>query len=369
MDVKRDHNMNIVKKARKMRVDSYQYAFLQKFGTPITEYEAFKRATTGLDKATIKNYKNRLPAFFLYINEDPDTVINNRKQDIMDQDVLKTERYERLVKGYIKTLEDKNLSVQIHLNNIQGFFKNNSRRLRLEIGNLKLSKQSKNKKYSPSQEDVRRLNSFADCARDHLIVTLMFHHGLLPVDLAALRIGDYPLTPWVYFTGSRSKTGEEYHAVSTPDACKYLTDYLRLRGGRSGDPLFMGRKGPLDNKAISDIISVLIVRASFDNIPGFMPKCLRDGFADVLVDADVYLQVKEAMMGHGSNIYHQYGSEKKVAERVVEAMRKAYPLMCLSEQPVTTGGLNEQVLKEMASMLPALKILLQQQQQQQNNKQ
>jgi integrase len=207
---------------------------------------------------------------------------------------------------------------------------------------------------------VPKLYGFADCARDRLVVALGFHHGLLPVDMAKLVIGDYPVEPWIYFVGHRSKTGEVYHAVSTPECCIDLKAYLRIRGGNEGDVLFVGRKGPLDAIAIREILDVLIERSGFGGVPGFMPKCLRDGFADALIDADVYLQVKEGLMGHGSNIYHQYGSEKKVAERCVEAMKKVYPLICLTDgNKVSNGGLDEQTLKAIIELLPDLRELVQ----------
>jgi integrase len=345
-------------RVREVYPGSRRELFVKRFGRQIEDYEAFKRATTGLSQGTINNYSDRLPQFFMFIQEDPDSVIENRAKDIASTDVMQVERYERKVKNFLRMLENKNVSAKSMVGVIQGFFVNNSKRLRLDLGNLKLSKGGRKKKYSPSQADVQRLVGFADCARDRLIVALGFQHGLLPVDMTLLRIGEYPVVAWTYFTGKRSKTGEVYHAVSTPDTCKYLGDYLKLRGGKVGEALFVGRKGVLDAAAIRDVLELLIERSKLSEIPGFVPKCLRDGFADVLIDADVYLQVKEALMGHCSNIYHQYGSQKKVEERCVEAMKKAFPLLCLTENAlVSESGDVAMLLKEFARLLPDIKEL------------
>jgi site-specific recombinase XerD len=343
--------------------------FRKHFGRQVEEYDSFKRAVEGLGQGSKNNYSDRLPDFFVFIDEDPDIVIANRVKDIMSADILTSERYERKVKVYVKMMEDKGVSPHSSIGCIQGFFANNNRRLSLDLGNLKIGKGRKKKKYSPSQEDVRKLYSYADCARDRLVIGLVFHHGLLPVDIANLKIGDYPVEPWTYFIGHRSKTGETYHAVSTPDCCMNLKAYLRLRGGENGDPLITGRKGVLDAIAIREILEVLIKRSGFNSVPGFMPKCLRDGFADALIDADVYIQVKEALMGHGSNIYHQYGSAKKVEERCVEAMKKAYPLLCLTDNAAPNGnGDAAQLLKELTILLPDIKELIAQKTQEADKK-
>jgi integrase len=355
------------KKPIPIQEGSYRDLFFKKFGKHIHEYAAFQRAVEGLSVNTTKGYRQLLIPFFLHINKDPDTVIVERQHDLMDKDILQIERYERIVKAYIKEIDSKNKDAVTHLNRIQGFFTNNSKRLSLDISKLKIAAETKRRKYSPSREDVQKLISYAAVDRDRLIIALMFQNGVLPVDLVGLRIGDYPVEPWMYYKRKRSKTGKFWHGVSTPDICFYLKAYLRIRGGKSGESLFFGREGAMSSSSLSGVVAAVIERSGLGVVPDFIPKCLRDGFEDVLVDADVNVKTKQAMMGHGGNISHEYGSAKKTEERVVEAMRKAYPLLCLSEQPVTTSGLNEQVLKEMASMLPALKILLQQQQQ--NNKQ
>ena len=336
--------------------------FIKKFGKKIDEYESFRRAISGLGSGTAKGYSVSLIKFCLFIGETPDEIIANRQKDLTGVDPFNVERYERHVKSFVKFLEEEDLVVSVHLNRLQGFFKNNSKRFRLEMERLKFSKNRKKKKYSPSQSEVRLLFQNADCARDKLIVALAFQNGIVPSDIANLKVGEYPSVAWCYYSKARKKTGELWHGVSTPDICACLAAYMVIRRGVVGEPLFVGREGVLDGAGVGVVLKGLIERAGLGSIVGFMPKCLRDGFADVLVDADVYLQVKEALMGHGGgNIYHQYGSAKKVEERCIEAMKKAYPLLCLTDNAVSNGnGDVALLLKELMVLLPDMKEVISQ---------
>ncbi len=110
-----------------------------------------------------------------------------------------------------------------------------------------------------------------------------------------------------------------------------LETYLKIRGNPSkGEPLFVGRQGPLDNQAISGIISELIEKSGLDGNNGFKPTSLRDALEDALVEANVNHKIKEALMGHVSDIEHEYGGQNKLIINVVEAMKKTYPLLTLN---------------------------------------
>jgi integrase len=324
-------------KPRDLKPNCGRKQFLDKFGKPIEEYESFKRATEGLNWSTQKTYRRTLPAYFLFLGEDPDTVINNRKKDLTDFDVTLNERYERKTKAYVKLLVSRNISVVGHLGRIQGFFSNNSHRLSLDLKKLKYPKARKTRKYSPCNDDVRKLFAVADCARDKLIVALMYEHGPAPVDVAALNIGDYPLEPWSYFELSRSKTGEVWRGISTPDVCECLRNYLVIRKGIVGEPLFFSREGLLNNAGVSVVVSSLIKKCGLSGIAGFKPTSLRDGFEDNLADAEIYHKTKEALMGHTVDIEHDYGGFDKMVKRLTEAMKKVYPLICLSNSVFDVG--------------------------------
>jgi integrase len=347
--------------------DSGRVQFIKRFGKPIEEYDSFQRATQSLATLTMCSCRRMLPYYFIFLDQDPDSVIVQRKKDLFADDVGDNERYERLTAAYLKTLLEKGLAgktVTNHLARVQGFFKNNARKLRLNMPRLKIPKARKRRKYSPSNEDVRLLFGKADCARDRLIVSLMYQNGPTPIDVSLLCVGDYPAEAWVYFERSRSKTGEVWRGVSMPDVCACLRDYLNVRGKvEAGERLFVGREGVLDSNGISQVVRELIGKTGLNNISGFKPTSLRDAFEDALVDAEIYSKTKEALMGHTSDIEHEYGGHSKMVSRLVEAMKKAYPLLCLNDANKVDSALvgltkeDIEVFKEIKQDLPRLREL------------
>src|SRR4030042_225200 len=263
--------------------------FLQKFGKPIEEYDSIKRAVESIREVTQQSYYRVLPSYFIFLNENPDQVIENRRKDIGSQNYEQAENYERKTIAYANTLLSKGHSgrgVQGAIGRIQGFFANNSRRYALDMRRLKLPKARKVPKYSPTNEELRHLYTIADCSRDRLIVALMYQNGLSPVDVSCLNVGDLPVEEWAYYEKSRSKTGEIWRGVVTPDIAYELETYLKIRENPSKkEPLFIGRQGPLDNQAISGIMAELIEKAGLDGNNGFKPTSLRDALEDALVEA------------------------------------------------------------------------------------
>lgn len=321
-------------RANRPKADSYRAKFTAMFGKDLEEFASVRRAFEGLRKETLRGTRGSLANFFLYLNENPDVVIANRMKDVQSVDATVNERYERAVRAYVKKLTDEGLAgftIRARVSRVQGFFKNNGRKLKLELDRLRISKSPKIHKHTVTNEEVRKVLGVADCARDKLIVSVMYQNGPAPVDVADLVVGDYPETPWTFFITSRSKSGEVWRGVSTPDTCEALKAYLPIRNGRKGEPLFVGRRGALDNMGISEIVSGLIAKAGFGDVEGFRPYSLRDAFEDALGDAEVYHKVKEALMGHSSDIEQRYGGRKKAEENCVLGMRKAYPLLCLHD--------------------------------------
>lgn len=318
---------------------SCRIKFEQHFHKKIEDYDSIKRAVETLTNKN--NYYRNLPNYFLYLDEDPDTVIKNRRRHISQEDPEKAEFYERKTKTYINKLIGEGYAgsgITSVLGRIQGFFANNSRRYSLGIGRLRIPKARVTQKYSPDNMEARQLYAVADCSRDRLILTLMYQHGPAPIDVSELCCSDLPREPWTYFEKSRSKTGEIWRAVSTPDTTEALNNYLKIRGAvKSSEPLFRSREGYLDNEGVSRVISELIKKAGFSNIKGFKPTSLRDAFEDALVDANVNHKVKEALMGHTSDIEHEYGSAKKLRENCVAAMKQAYKHLSLTDYKLETS--------------------------------
>ena len=329
--------------------------FENQFGKPIEDYDSIKRAVETLKDVTKQNYYRVLPCYFLFLNENPDQVIENRRKDIGSRNYEQAERYERKTMAFANTLLAKNHSgrgVQGVIGRIQGFFANNSRRYSLDMRRLKLPKARKMQKYSPSNEEVRHLYTIADTSRDRLIVALMYQNGPAPIDVSLLIVGDLPTEEWSYYEKSRSKTGEIWRGVVTPDIAYELKNYLKIRGNPSKqEPLFVGRQGVLDNQAISGIVSELIEKSGLNGNGSFKPTSLRDAFEDALVEANVHPKIKEALMGHVSGIEHEYGGHNKLVTIVSEAMKKTYPFLTLNG--LTRVSAQQQVSKEQLEKIEA----------------
>lgn len=314
--------------------NSVRDKFIKVFGKPIEEYNSFKRATANLSSTTTKACRRVWPYYFIFIQQDPDTVIEQRKKDLLSDNTEDNERYECLTVAYLRSVSERlaGRTVACHLARIQGFYKNNGKRLSLVMPRMRINKARKTRKYSPSLDEVKTVFSKADCKRDRLIVALMAQNGPAPVDVSLLCVGDYPLEPWQYFERGRSKTGEVWRGVSTPDICDCLKEYLAVRSVNFGVRLFVGREGVLNSAAISLVVRELIGRAGFGGVSGFKPTSLRDFFEDSLSDAEIYRKTKETLMGHGvGDIEQEYGGFKKMVERLTEAMKKVYPLICLND--------------------------------------
>jgi len=327
------------------RNETVRYLFTEKFGRPIEEFNTIKNATETLSEVTKTNYSKNLSRFFLWLGEDPDQVIANRKIQRKADDET-TDYYERKVRAYKKHLEETQTGrgTQGQIGRIQGFFKNNSKHFSLDLGNMKYNKERKTAKYSPDNAMCREIYSFADCARDRLIVALGCQNGLSPKDTAKIKWHKIPAEPFKYYEASRSKNGEVRHGVTTPEIIQEFAAYKKIRGEPTSkdEPLFKSREGFLNSAGISQVISTLIKKAGYDNIAGLMPKSLRDSFEDALVDAEIPGKVKEAMMGHVCDIEHQYGGQKRLEARLEECMQKAYKFLMLTKNNNTNGTAKQQ---------------------------
>lgn len=324
---------------------THRAEFFACFGKHIEEFDSIKRAIACLSDASVVNYCHNLSHYFVYINENPDQVIANRRIDLKSDNCEDWERYERLTREYIKKLIEMGYAgrgIKGIKGRIGGFFKNNSKRYSLDFGRLTIPKARKRLKYSPTREEVRILYTFADSARDRLIILLMSQNGLAPVDISQIEVGDLPTEPWTYYEKSRNKTGECWSGVITPEISrelKTLLKQLESQGDNNGPTiggkkLFMGRKHrPLDRVAISQLVQVLIEKSGLDENESFKPTALRDFFEDALVDANVQRKIKEALMGHTSEIEHEYGGHNRLVVRIVDAIKKSYPFLTLTGLP------------------------------------
>ncbi|MDR2707777.1 MAG: hypothetical protein LBB87_03400 [Nitrososphaerota archaeon] len=147
-----------------------------------------------------------------------------------------------------------------------------------------------------SQFIVAKLVSFADCFRDRFIVVAAFQSGISSSDLAAFRIGDYPLEPWMGFETVSGGVGCFRYGVSVPEACGFLAAYLEERGGKVGEPLLVGKSGAFSVKDVNRVLKGVLHKSGLDAIRGFTAKCLHRGFEWTLNYAENYSRVLEILL-------------------------------------------------------------------------
>ncbi|MGD0643520.1 MAG: hypothetical protein ABSA75_01285, partial [Candidatus Bathyarchaeia archaeon] len=88
-----------------MSEETRRVRFTQRFGKPIEEFVSIRKAMVDLRPTTKLNYVNHLPNYFLFLDEDPDSVIVNRRLDMTQNvDMELAERYDRKTHSYIKYL-------------------------------------------------------------------------------------------------------------------------------------------------------------------------------------------------------------------------------------------------------------------------
>lgn len=91
---------------------------------------------------------------------------------------------------------------------------------------------------------------------------------------------------------------------------------------------------------------------------GLKPSSLRDALEDALVEANVNHKIKECLMGHHGSIEMEYGGQNRLVIVVVEAMKKAYPLLSLNgltrERIVETKKLETEIEGLKASLSAAI---------------
>jgi hypothetical protein len=365
--------------------------FIERFGKPINEFESMKRITESgkINKLTASKYINELPKFFLYIDMSPDEAIEQRLKEIKEAradslsiDSLNQTGIETLVDKMFRELTEsgnyKASTLKSFSGRVMGFFSNNHKSLALTNLNYRLPKPNKqeNRKNVPSTDFIRKLYRIADSARDRAIICHLFQNGLAPIDVSKLTVADLDtciiktkgyeerpieLEVWSYFTSNRSKTGELYYAIITPEIAHNLNDLFLTNGNyRDVDKkqhIFKGTQGDLDSKGVSMIVYLLIRN---NKLTHYKVKSLRDAYEQALVDAKVYQKYKEALMGHTSNIDHTYGDTDK---EIVNAYKSAYPYLKLND--VMQKQLKEkeesqrvkELLTEIATLKETIRIL------------
>jgi integrase len=160
----------------------------------------------GLHKTrTLRNYKRQFPRFLKWLKskypqfKTPSDIIKHKEK-------AKKHEWESIVvrfKNYIETQVNPKTnerlripSIRSYVKCVQSFFSHNDEKLSFRRGELKIEPSEAEKvarKWVPENPEIRHLYRCAKGPRDRALILVLYQSGFSPVDVASMKIEDFPL--------------------------------------------------------------------------------------------------------------------------------------------------------------------------------
>ena len=111
-----------------------------------------------------------------------------------------------------------------------------------------------------TEDEIKKLEKGTDgrdatSIRNRAIIHVLLDSGLRLAECAALKVGDIDLA-----TGTMQVMGKgrkERVSKLGATALKSFTKYARIRGGKPGEPLWLGRRGPMTRNGLGETVEKL----------------------------------------------------------------------------------------------------------------
>lgn len=146
-----------------------------------------------------------------------------------------------------------------------------------------------------SKDEVQRLLSCCDNARDRAIITTLFHTGMRVSELLTLTIHDVGKSE-VQIMGK----GNKYRTVLlAPKVRKSLLEYSKVRGKSDTDLLFLGQRGSLRRQSVNKILHKYNKKAHVQKSK-VHPHSFRHAFCKTLSELGQPIDVIADLVGHES---------------------------------------------------------------------
>jgi site-specific recombinase XerD len=272
---------------------------------------------------TVSNYKERFPKWLEWIKQTPTQIIKSRLEHLTTQDLQKRRYWEKqLVKftRHLETLKDdkgkrslSTWSIKGIQTCIQSFFSHNGVRLefaRKELDVEPAPRETVEKEWIPSNEDVRMLYKGCKSARDRSILLTLYQSGFSEVDVSNMRIedfnfydkkGNWQLEPYkdVYHAKHRAKTNIIQKTCISREAIEDIRVMLQSRQFPQKGFLFVSQKGEqFTPRFINNMLKGIVETHLSYKQAEWKTKHLRDSFMSALRRAKIPTELKSVMVGH-----------------------------------------------------------------------
>ena len=272
---------------------------------------------------TVSNYKERFPKFLEWIKRTPTEIIKSRLEHLTTQDLAKRRFWEKqLVKftRYVESLVDNEgkrtlstWSIKGIQTCVQSFFSHNGVRLqfaRKELDVEPAQRETVEKEWIPSNEDVRMLYKGCKSARDRGVVLTLYQSGFSEVDVSNMQIedfdfydkdGNWQLKPYedVYHARHREKTNILQQTCISRECIEDIRTMLQSRQFPQKGFLFVSQKGEqFTPRFINDMIKEIVKTHLGYKQAEWKTKHLRDSFMSALRRAKIPQELKDSMVGH-----------------------------------------------------------------------
>jgi site-specific recombinase XerD len=273
------------------------------------------------NQRTIKNYRNEFPKFLEFVQKTtkyktPSQIVQSRMEQLRSLDMNVKRYWETVVIKFKNSLENEGMRMNTahsYLRTTLSFFSKNHVRLEFSRNELKVNPSEKDKVYRewiPSNEEIRLLYRMANNARDRAVLLVLYQSGFSEVDVAAMKIGDFPfydkdgnwaipISEDIYHQRRREKTNIWAQTCISREASEEIRIMLQSRGFPKEGYLFVSfRDQQLGVRGINDALKEIVSRAFNGRAKEWQTKHLRDAFMNGLLQAKIPQEVKDAFVGH-----------------------------------------------------------------------
>jgi len=236
---------------------------------------------SGKSDSTKEKYFDYFKRFADWLGEDPEEIIQNRREDVRSDDVRVQRRYESKLLSYITYLKQKGYSTstqQVAFAAVSSFFEMNYLPLRMRRGDYP-SGDSMGYRAATKEDILRLLDAAGDDSRLRAVILFLKDSGLRVSDLVRLRFRDVSKyleegDEFIPLQIVTKKNGILAKTAIGPEAVTALKNYLahRREGTRAIDsediaehaPLFKARANDvrhLSRSSVSSTFNYLVAKA------------------------------------------------------------------------------------------------------------